>query len=317
MKRIIAVAAILALFAFNLGAQDNPAPPPLEPPPVPATPPPAEPPAPAVPAPSAPPVETPPLPDTPPATPAEPPKVEPPKKVEPKRERRGDANRPVLMFFKEKDKDADGKLSKEEVGNDKLFGELDDDKDGFVTLAEAGKHVDKIGEEIKARAKAAAEEEFKALDKNDDKKLTEDELGDRKGLMEGDKNADKSLDLAEYTAASAAAKTARAKDAGKVRENMNKTPEDQFKEMDKNSDGKLAGDEINERLKKAMENAKADTDGDGALSLDEYKAFRAKMAEKMKDRKPREGRPGRRPGGAEPPKEEGKPAAPPPPEPPK
>ncbi len=279
MKRFIVLAALISVMGLSGLRADETAP---------------------APAPVEPPKETPQ--ETPKETPKEAPKPAEPKKEEPRtRGRRGgEAGRPVANFFREQDKDADGKLSKDEFGNEKLFAELDADKDGFLTMQEAGKAGDKLAEEIKRRQKAAAEEEFKALDRDDDKKLTAEELGDRKSMLEkGDKNADKTLDLEEYSAARIVYKADQVKAAEeKAREINNKTPEEAFKELDKNSDGKIAGDEITERLKRAVTNA--DTDKDGALSLDEYKAMREKMAERMKDRKPGEGR--RKRGGGEAPK---------------
>jgi Ca2+-binding EF-hand superfamily protein len=56
------------------------------------------------------------------------------------------------------------------------------------------------------------------------------------------------------------------------------SPEDMFKRLDKNSDGKLTSDEFvgkqtGEKADKAKARfAKLDKDGDGSLTLDEYKA---------------------------------------------
>lgn len=248
-------------------------------------------------------------------TPAEPPKESPketpqpaPKAETPVRPRRpegrrpgGDALRVIAAFFRERDSDNDAKLSKKEFDNDKLFEELDEDKDGFLTMAECAKHTDKIREEAARRQKLALEAEFKALDRNDDKKLTADELGDRKALLEkGDKNDDKALDLEEYAAARQAQRADEAREAiERARDTANKTVEEAFKELDKNGDGKISGDELTDRVKVAMERTGADADKDGALTLEEFKVLRDKMAEGMRERRPRE----RRPEGEERPRE--------------
>jgi polyisoprenoid-binding protein YceI len=52
-------------------------------------------------------------------------------------------------------------------------------------------------------------------------------------------------------------------------------PLDRFKEMDKNGDGKLAGDEIPERMKNFIGNI--DSDGDGAVTQEEMKSAMEKM----------------------------------------
>jgi Ca2+-binding EF-hand superfamily protein len=193
-------------------------------------------------------------------------------KEEPKRPERGQRGqggpgmREVGRFLREHDKNADQKLDKAEFGNDKLFEELDTDKDGFLDGKELGTASAKVTEEGKRQAKAVAEEEFNALDKDSDKKLTAEELGEtRKGYLESDADKSGSLNLDEYAAAKEKAGAAAAQKANEAE--MKKQADERWKGMDKDGDGKLTGDEIPERMKGALD--KIDTDKDGSISREE------------------------------------------------
>lgn len=190
-------------------------------------------------------------------------------------ERTGGGAREIARIMRERDKDADKKLSKEEFGGDKVFDELDADKDGFLSVQELTAGSAKVNEEMKRQARVIAEEEFSALDRDSDKKLTAEELGDsRKSYLEnGDKNKDASLDVDEYVEAKAKAGAEAAAKAGE--EERKKAFEDAWKGLDKDGDGKLTGDEIPERMKKNLE--KIDTDADGSISKEEMEAARKVM----------------------------------------
>lgn len=270
MKRAIALLALAMFAAPALRAQDNPAPAPEQP----------------VPAPEA------------PAEPAKP--AEPAEPGEPAKPERGNARTDRRAFaelgrvLREKDKDQDRKLSKEELGNDALFDKLDADKDGFVTLQEMLPGKDELIAELEKADKAAAEEEFKALDRDDNSKLSAEELGEeRKAMLDtGDTDKDGSLSLEEWTKARAAAKA--------PKEGEGRQPRG-MAELDKDGDGKLSKDEAPERLKGAFETL--DKDGDGFLSQEE-------LAGAMRGRRGRRGQqPGEQPAQppAEPPKDGEKP----------
>jgi Ca2+-binding EF-hand superfamily protein len=231
-------------------------------------------------------------------TPKEEPKKEEPKKDEPKKEEgrrpggRTMGDREIGRIRRTMDKNQDQKITKDEFGNDKLFDEIDADKSGDLSTQEMTAAKEKVLEEVKRQAKAAAEEEFNALDRNSDKKLSAEELGDaRKDYIESDKNKDGSLDLDEYVEAKGKAATAAANKARD--EEMKKLFEDQWKTMDKDGDGKLAGDEIPERMKKNLD--KIDTDKDGAISKSEMEAVMKAAGGQRPG--------GRRPGGEQPKKE--------------
>lgn len=223
-------------------------------------------------------------------------------KEEPKKEgqrperggQRGQGMREVGRFMREHDKNADQKLDKAEFGNDKLFEELDADKDGFLSGQELMTNSAKIVEEGKRQAKAAAEEEFNALDKDSDKKLTPEELGEaRKSYMEGDADKSGALNLEEYAAIKEKAAAAAAQKANE--EEMKKQADERWKGMDKDGDGKLSGDEIPERMKGMVD--RVDTDKDGAISREEW--------DKAMQGGRRGGQGGQRPGRGETPKKEG------------
>lgn len=221
------------------------------------------------------------------------PKEEPKKEGQrPERGSRGQGMREVGRFLREHDKNADSKLDKAEFGNDKLFEELDTDKDGFLSGPELGTASAKVVEEGKRQAKAVAEEEFNALDKDSDKKLTAEELGEaRKGYLESDADKSGSLNLDEYAAAKEKAGAAAAQKA--TEEEMKKQLDERWKGMDKDSDGKLSGDEIPERMKGALD--KIDTDKDGAISREEFDKASQGMG--------RRGQGGQRPGREQPKKD--------------
>lgn len=64
-------------------------------------------------------------------------------------------------------------------------------------------------------------------------------------------------------------------------------PEAMLKRFDKNNDGKLSEDEVNENLKKRF--AKIDTNADGAIDLAELEAMLDKRAQKQPGPKPPQG----------------------------
>jgi Ca2+-binding EF-hand superfamily protein len=142
---------------------------------------------------------------------------------------------------------------------------------------------------MKGRVLCAAKkgkEIFKKADKNDDGKVSLDEVPaerqDRfkKLLAKADKDGDKALSAAEGKRAFfAVMHRARAKHAAKHRAaRFRMAAIKRFKAADKNDDGKLSRDEAPERLKEHF--SKIDADGDGQLTPAELKkAWEAKREE--------------------------------------
>lgn len=94
---------------------------------------------------------------------------------------------------------------------------------------------------------------FQEMDKNGDGKITADEAGERwERLGKADKDGDGGVTRMELVAAMAAA------GGGPM-----------FEHADKNADGKITQDEAGERWERL---GKADTDGDGAVSKEEFAA---------------------------------------------
>ncbi|HRJ79318.1 MAG TPA: hypothetical protein PLF37_12485 [Planctomycetota bacterium] len=238
--------------------------------------------------------------------PAETPEAETPKKDENKPERRQAGStagvREVARVLRERDKDQDRKISKEEFGGGeegaKVFGELDADKDGFLTMQELTAGVTKLSEEMARQSKAAAEEEFNALDRDSNKKLSKEELGEAraKHLELGDKDKDGSLSLEEYIEAKPKVAAAAAEEEAKKRF------DEEWKNLDKDGDGKLTGDEIPERMKRSLD--RVDTDKDGAVSKAELETLRKSMEGQGRQRGQRGQGGGRQRPGNEPPKKD-------------
>jgi Ca2+-binding EF-hand superfamily protein len=195
--------------------------------------------------------------------------------------------------FRQMDKDGDGKVAKDEfTGPEPMFERLDQNKDGAIDREEggrafraaAGQMIQRIREMDKDDDGAVSREEytgpdpaFDRLDADKDGRLSREEL-DRVGrvlgnpagpigarIREMDKNAD-----------------------GKVSKDEFAGPEPAFDRLDTNKDGVLSPDDapsgpgrpaatesparpITRRLKRA------DTDGNGQLSRDEFRAVEADL----------------------------------------
>jgi Ca2+-binding EF-hand superfamily protein len=129
---------------------------------------------------------------------------------------------------------------------------------------------------------------FEQLDSNKDGTLAADEVAeDRKRLFErlvrnGDKNADGKLSLEEFTTAMRAQRPGQPPGgqppAGPDGRPRLPNPEEMFRRLDTNGDGKITAEETPERAKELVR--RADADGDGIVTKDEF----VKVAAQLRDR---------------------------------
>lgn len=166
--------------------------------------------------------------------------------------------------FKKFDKDGDGKVTKEELPNEKAFERFDKNQDGVITREEfagAGKPgAGKPGGQFDALVKAA--------DKNADGKITKAEAGDAPWFAKLDQNSDGVIDAAELE---------------KARKAMSAAGGSQFdavlKKADKNGDGKITKGEAGD----AAWFDKLDQNKDGVIDAEELEKARKAMGAKQGD----------------------------------
>lgn len=193
-----------------------------------------------------------------------------------KRERPARGERPasrsgeLAKVLRTNDQDGDMKLSADELGDAELHKKLDTDGDGLLTLQEMLADQAAVIAAANKAAKAALEEEFKILDRDDSGKLSKEELGTNfGGLLEtGDTDKDGSLSLDEFVKA----KESKADAQRPGREGDRPA---RGADLDKDGDGKISKEEAPERLKAAFD--ELDADKDGLLSQEELQAARKKM----------------------------------------
>lgn len=173
--------------------------------------------------------------------------------------------------FAHLDKNSDGKLDSTEV-EQKLIDDFDDDKSGDVDLTEFKAHFKPMPPKP-----PTADDEFKRLDKNADGKLDAEET-DARMLKDFDDDNSGDVSLDEFKAHFRPRR-------------MPPSPEDEFKRLDKNSDGKLDAEETEKRMID-------DFDDDNSGDIDE-----AEFKKHFKPRPPR----GPGPGGEGPGREGDKP----------
>jgi Ca2+-binding EF-hand superfamily protein len=120
---------------------------------------------------------------------------------------------------------------------------------------------------------------FNRMDRNKDGKLSKEEIRSPR-FKEFDLDGDGFVTLEEYKAVvTGAARGKTGSDAGGQTNQATPSPMEWFNQMDRNKDGKLSKEEVNSPRFKEL-----DTDGDGFVTLAEYKAFLNKAALKMLDR---------------------------------
>ncbi len=173
-------------------------------------------------------------------------------------------------FFKSLDKDNDRAISKEEAGERwARLGKLDKDGDGKVTVKEMmagrpdGAPGRGDGKGGKKGGRPQPGEMFKRADKNEDGKISKDEVPDEAWARLGrlDKNEDGSVSKKEFEAGMAAMRKKGGRDSG---------GEDKFKKADKNGDGKLTEDEVPAEFWARI--GKFDKNGDKGISKEEIAA---------------------------------------------
>jgi len=184
--------------------------------------------------------------------------------------RRGEGGRGMPdpeQMFKRLDANGDGKLSKDELPE--RFGQrilqADANQDGVITKEEFAEVAKKMaGGRGGQGGSRDPGQLFERADKNGDGKLTKDELPEQlaERLMKADANGDGAVTKAELD-------EARKKAAG-GRGGFD--PAQMFKRLDRNGDGKVGLDELPEKMAERL--AGADSDGDGAISQEEFEQAR-------------------------------------------
>jgi len=184
-------------------------------------------------------------------------------------------------FFKNADKNSDGKLSEDEVPAE-MWGrisQLDKDEDGSVSMQEMAAMQRDGG----PGGKGNPGEMLKRADKNGDGNISKDEVPEEAWARLGrlDTNKDDTVTKEEFAAARGGMKGK----AGRPGDSAQRGgPEAIFGKFDENSDGKLSSSEVPDEMWAKV--SKADTDADGLVSKEEMKEAYTKMNGYKGERKP-------------------------------
>lgn len=182
-------------------------------------------------------------------------------------------------FFKSIDKDGDKAISKEEAGERwERMSKLDKDSDGKVTLQEMAAARPGAGERPgpgEGPGKGGPGEMFKRADKNNDGKISKDEVPaeawNRLGRL--DKNGDDAVSAEE---AKAARPDGPGAPGGPGKGEPGKGgPGEMLKRADRNGDGNISKDEVPEEAWTRL--GRLDKDSDGVVSKEEMAAGMAAM----------------------------------------
>lgn len=169
-------------------------------------------------------------------------------------------------FWKEADANQDDKITQDEARAfaDARFTEVDTNKDGIITRAEA----DALRAKHAAKFKAKGEEHFAAKDTNKDGKLSQSEVPRMPAeiFKKLDANGDGGITKEEF----AAAKPPHGHKGGPKGEHAGKGKHgDLFAMMDQDGDGKVTRAEAQAASEKHF--ARADKNSDGVLTKDELR----------------------------------------------
>lgn len=178
----------------------------------------------------------------------------------------GAAGRPDGSFFRSLDKDDDKAISKEEAGDKwERLGKLDKNADGKVDMREmmaarpgGGEPGSAPGAGRPEGARPAPGEMFKLADKNNDGKITSDEVPAE--AWERISKLDKDTDGAVTAEEARAGAPAGAAGGGEM-----------FARADKNKDGKLSKDEVPAEMWERL--SKLDKDSDNLITREEMAAM--------------------------------------------
>jgi len=178
------------------------------------------------------------------------------------------------------DANKDGKLEKDELPErlaDKLM-RADADADGAITKDELDHAREKLGGRPGGPGgPPSIDELLKALDRNGDGVLTQDEVPEKLAMRiaAADANGDGKITKEEL-------EQARAARHGTGEPGGPPSIDTIFERLDANKDGKLTKDELPEKAAERV--MKADADGDGAVTKEELEAARARMGGQIADK---------------------------------
>jgi len=196
-------------------------------------------------------------------------------------------------LFAALDTDGDGVISKVELRKAiASLKKLDTDNDGNITLAECGgAAANTPGAPVAGPANDATQwlDRIMAKDKNNDGKLTPDELteNERQMLQGADLNRDGAIDrqeLATMGQGGGAQQPGNAVGAtngvGNAGRRGGNEAMGRFFQYDRNHDGKLTADEVPAQAAGMLKGG--DLNGDGAIDAGELQALSARMGDRMK-----------------------------------
>jgi Ca2+-binding EF-hand superfamily protein len=188
------------------------------------------------------------------------------------------------------DLDSDGVISKVELKKAIVsLKKLDSDNDGALTLAECGGAQAPGGPAIANNIDPAAQwiDQVMAMDKNNDGKLTANELTENeKQMLQGaDLNGDGAIDRQELATAYAS-RTGQGNAFGPGQNGQafngrsNNETMARFFQADRNRDGRVTSDEVSASDKAMLQGA--DANGDGGIDAAELQAFSQRMGNRMR-----------------------------------
>ena len=172
--------------------------------------------------------------------------------------------------FQKFDKNADGKVTSDELPNQQAFDRFDTNKDGAITLEEYNTVTGGTTPTSNpATPTAPADAVFSGYDKNADGKVTSDELASPSAFTRYDLDKDGAISLAEYNQVSGKSSPTSPSTPGGMASQI----ENIIKTVDKNVDGRITKEEAGD----APWFARVDQNADGVIDATELETVR-KMA---------------------------------------